>query len=55
MRKRGERLSVFDVTQIVQNRSIQSRLELVALAVSPEEERTSSHNALRFNWFKTYY
>ncbi|CAB4028849.1 Hypothetical predicted protein, partial [Paramuricea clavata] len=38
MRKRGERLSVFDVTQIVQKRSIQSCLELVALAVSQSRE-----------------
>ena len=38
LRKRGERLSVFDVTQIVQKRSIQSRLELVALAVSQSRE-----------------
>lgn len=37
-RKRCERLSVYDVTQIIQKRKIESRLELVALAVSQSRE-----------------
>ena len=43
MRKRGERLSVFDVMQIVQKRNIQSRLELVALAVSQSREGNTAN------------
>lgn len=37
-RKGVERLSVLDVTQIIQGRKIESRLELVALAVTQSRE-----------------
>ena len=37
-RKGVERLSVYDVTQIIQSRKIESRLELVALAVTQSRE-----------------
>ena len=41
-RRRGERLSVFDVCQLVQAKSITSRVELVRLAVVQNREGKSS-------------
>ena len=37
-KKRRERLSVYDVTQLIQSRAIKSRLELVCLAVRQNKE-----------------